>query len=189
MKKDDWRWKLGEAVERIRSRYQHIGRKTGAPFLAVVFPPELESAVIAEWRTQSKTLQPDFDVRGIDVLEVTQDVISEIGAENIVDSIKNPMPGSDPVSELGHLWTTAIVDSIKKSFSDSSSDKPVVSLERLSALYPAIGPRNIMQALWDSNQEALGGPVVVLIPGSFHTTRTYLFVDKKKEFMYRGDIL
>ncbi|NIM13884.1 MAG: hypothetical protein GTO45_17710 [Candidatus Aminicenantes bacterium] len=189
MRIEDWRRKLEEAVERIRYRYQYIGRKTGAPFLAVVFPSEVESAVIAEWRTLADTLKPEFDVRSIDILDVTQHVISEIGVENIVDSIKNPMPGSDSIADLGHLWTSAIIDSIQKAFSDSSSEKPVVSLERLSALYPAMGPRNIMQALWDSNQEAVRGPVVVLIPGSFHASRTYHFVDMKKEFMYRGDIL
>jgi hypothetical protein len=31
----NWRWAIGEAIERIRGRYQHIGRKTGAPFLAL----------------------------------------------------------------------------------------------------------------------------------------------------------
>ena len=39
-----------EAIERIRSRYEHIGRKTGAPFLAVVYPAELETAVLKEWQ-------------------------------------------------------------------------------------------------------------------------------------------
>ena len=38
----DWEWKLREAVERLRTRYEHIGRKTGAPFLAIVYPPEVE---------------------------------------------------------------------------------------------------------------------------------------------------
>ena len=29
----DWGWKLREATERVRTRYEHIGRKTGAAFL------------------------------------------------------------------------------------------------------------------------------------------------------------
>ena len=41
----DWRWKLGEAAERIRTRYARIGSKTGAPFLAIVYPPEAQAAV------------------------------------------------------------------------------------------------------------------------------------------------
>ena len=39
MSKVDWEWKIREAVERIKTRYDHIGRKTGAPFLALVYPP------------------------------------------------------------------------------------------------------------------------------------------------------
>ena len=46
---DDWRRKIAEAAERVRTRYGHIGRKTGAPFLAVVYPPEVESAALREW--------------------------------------------------------------------------------------------------------------------------------------------
>ena len=56
MSSHDWRWKIGEAIERLRSRYEFVGRKTGAPFLAVVYPPELELAVLKEWRTQCATL-------------------------------------------------------------------------------------------------------------------------------------
>ena len=69
------------------------------------------------------------------------------------------------------------------------ASKPAVSLERCGALYPAIGPRDIMQALWDSNQDTLEGPVVVLIPGTLQGARTYLFINTRKEFMYRGDLL
>ena len=29
MSSHDWRWKIGEAIERIRTRYDYIGRKTG----------------------------------------------------------------------------------------------------------------------------------------------------------------
>ena len=46
----DWQWKLREAVDTIRARYDQIGRKTGAPFLAIVYPPEAEAAVLKEWR-------------------------------------------------------------------------------------------------------------------------------------------
>jgi len=62
----DWRWKIGEVIERLRTRYHHIGRKTGAPFLAVVYPSEAQAAVLAEWRTQTSALQPEFDVRAIE---------------------------------------------------------------------------------------------------------------------------
>jgi len=185
----DWRWKIGEVIERLRSRYHHIGRKTGAPFLAVVYPSEAQTAVLAEWRTQINALQPEFYVRTIDMLNVTQGVVSEIGAENIVDSLDDPMPGSDPIAELGQLWIKSIVDAVQDAFKNSSAKKPVVSLEGLAALYPAIGPRDVMHSLWDCNQEILKGPVIVFIPGVLQGPRTYNFMDLRKEFMYRGDLL
>ena len=52
MSSQDWQWKIGEAVERVRTRYEFIGRKTGAPFLAVVYPPEAETAFLKEWHAQ-----------------------------------------------------------------------------------------------------------------------------------------
>ena len=59
----------------------------------------------------------------------------------------------------------------------------------MAALYPAAGPRAVMQRLWDSAQSALNGPVVVLIPGHSVGARTYAFVGDRNEFMYRGDLL
>ena len=58
MSSHDWRWKIGEAIERIRTRYDYIGRKTGAPFLALVYPPEAEPAVLKEWHTQDQCPSP-----------------------------------------------------------------------------------------------------------------------------------
>lgn len=189
MSSRDWRWKIGEAVERIRSRYEFIGRKTGAPFLAIVYPPESETAVLKEWRTQCATLAPEIDVRAVDVLEITQRVIAGIGAENIVSSMSDPMPGSDPQSELGGLWINEIAEAVQSRLSESGRGKPVVSLERTAALFPAAGPRDVMQKLWDCAQSTLNGPVVVMIPGHVAEARTYSFVSVRDEFMYRGDLL
>ena len=33
MMQDDWKWKIVEAITRIQTRYDFIGRKTGVPFL------------------------------------------------------------------------------------------------------------------------------------------------------------
>jgi hypothetical protein len=185
----DWRRKIGEAIERIRSRYEFIGRKTGAPFLAIVYPPEAETAFLKEWRTQCATLQPEIDVRPIDVLEVTQRIVMEIGAANIVSSMDDPMPGSDPQAELGELWVSAVAEAVEARLSGPGKGKPVASLERLAALYPAAGPRDVMQRLWDGAQSALNGPVAVMIPGRIVELRTYSFVGKRDEFLYRGDLL
>ena len=185
----DWRRKISEAIERIRTRYEFIGRKTGAPFLAIVYPSEAETAFLKEWRTQCATLHPEIDIRSLDVLDVTHRITSEIGAANIVSSMGDPMPGSDPQAELGGLWVKAVAQGVESRLAEPGKGKPVVSLERLAALYPAAGPRDVMQRLWDSAQSVLNGPVVVLIPGQVVESRTYSFVAKRDEFMYRGDLL
>ena len=185
----DWRWKIGQVMERLRSRYEHIGRKTAAPFLAIVYPPEVEVAFFKEWYTQTNSLPSELEVIPIDILDVTQGVVSEIGVEDIVDSLANPMPGDNPINDLGQLWVHAILGRVHKAYSESSAPKPVVVLERLAALYPVTGPRDVMQALWDGDQTTLTGPVVILIPGTLTGTRTYSFVDAREELMYRGDLL
>jgi len=185
---NDWRWKIAEAVERVRTRYNHIGRKTGAPFLAVVYPPEVEVAALREWRTQASSLAQDFDVVPVDVLEITQRSLDEFGIDNIVAAMQDPMPGSDPRVELAQHWVHLVANAVRDA-SRGNGRRRVVSLERLAALYPVAGPRDVMQQLWDSAQSALEGPVIVLIPGSLRGPRTYNFVDEKSEFMYRGDLL
>ena len=185
----DWSWKLREALERIKTRYDHIGRKTGAPFLAVVYPPEAETAVLKEWKTLIGTLGPEFDVHTIDVLEVTSVVIDELGVDNIVEVLANPMPGASPEAELGSMWAAALAARVKELSVGRGAGKPVVVLERLAALYPATSPRAVMQNLWDSEQEALEGPVIVLVPGTLVEARVYRYLDQREEFMYRGDIL
>lgn len=185
----DWEWKLRDAVDRIKNRYEHIGRKTGYPFLAIVYPLSLEEAVLKEWHTLLSALGPEFDVRTIDVLEVTTSVVEELGVENIVGTIEEPMPGSNPESELGHMWVTAVAAAIREEAAQDGSKKIVIVLERLAALYPAAGPRAAMQALWDSMHGSLGVPIVVLIPGTLKEARVYSFVNQQEEFMYRGDIL
>jgi hypothetical protein len=185
----DWEWKLREAAERVRTRYDHIGRKTGAPFLAIVYPPEAERSVLREWRTLAATLKPEFSIRAVDVLDVTARIVDQFGAGALVESMRDPMPGSDPTSELGSMWTNAVVTAVRDAVARPGAGRPVVILERLAALYPASGPRAVMQALWDSNHAALDGPVLLLVPGILDEARVYRFVGQVEEFMYRGDIL
>jgi hypothetical protein len=185
----DWEWKLREAAERVRTRYEHIGRKTGAPFLGIVYPPDAERAVLREWRMLTTTLEPEFSIRTIDVLDVTARIVEQFGAQAIVDAMSDPMPGSDPTSELGAMWTSAVVAAVREAVARPGDGRPVVVLERLAALYPASGPRAVMQTLWDSDHSTLEGPVVLLIPGFLIEARVYHFVGRVEEFMYRGDIL
>jgi hypothetical protein len=185
----DWEWKLREAAERVRTRYEHIGRKTGAPFLAIVYPPDSERSVLREWRTLAATLEPEFSMRTVNVLDVTARVVERFGAQTLVDSISDPMPGSDPISELGFMWTSSVVAAVREAVVRPGNGRPVVVLEQLAALYPASGPRAVMQTLWDSDHAALEGPVVLLIPGALVDARVYHFLGQVEEFMYRGDIL
>lgn len=185
----DWGWKLQEAADRIRTRYDHIGRKTGAPFLAIVYPPEAERQALKEWRTLARTLEPDFSVRTVDVLDVTTRVVRRFGADALVAAMVDPMPGSDPTTELGELWTKEVAQTVREEAAKPGNGRPVVVLERLAALYPASSPRAVMQTLWDSAHAALDGPAVLLVPGLLIEARVYAFVGKVQEFMYRGDIL
>lgn len=154
-----------------------------------MYAPEIERAFLKEWHTLAATLDPEFSIRTVDVLAVTACVVRHFGAESLVDLIKNPMPGSDPTSELGSMWTNAVARRVHEAASKSGPGRPVVVVERLAALYPVSGPRALMQTLWDSDRSAIEAPIVLLIPGVLIEARVYRFVGQVKEFMYRGDIL
>lgn len=185
----DWEWKLREAAERIRAHYDHIGRATGAPFLAIVYPPDAERGVLKEWRMLSRTLEPDFSVRPVDVLEVTSSVVRRFGVETLVASMTESMPGGDPIADLGRMWADGIAARVHEVATTPGPGRPVVALERLAALYPAAGPKAVMDALWHGDRSVVEGPVVFLIPGVLVQARVYRFVDQGEELMYRGDIL
>lgn len=186
----DWADKLRHAIERITKRYEHIGRKTGAPFLAIVYPPDSEREVLKEWKTLTDSLCSDYDFREVDVMALTAAEVEKHGVENIATLLENPMPGSNAESELGQMWVTAVANAVKeKSQKSDKSRRLVVVLRGLAALYPATGPRVVMQTLWDSQQSVLDGPVVVLVPGSLVDSRVYSFLNLREEFMYRGDVL
>ena len=189
MRKDDWKWKIGESVSRIQTRYEFIGRKSGVPFLAIVYPHTAEKAVFREWHTQTNALRPEIDVRTIDVLAITQNVLTEIGVENIVDSLNDQEWGQSAREDLTRLWISAIDEAVRTQMQEEGIGKPVLSLEHLSALYPISGPWDVMQSLWNDAQSALNCPVVIFIPGQLTGSRHYSFLERVDEFMYRGDLL
>ena len=184
----DWRWKLDEAVKRIQERYAYVGSKTGAAFLAIIYPPEAETAVFHEWSAQTARLGPTYDLKTIDVLAVTNQAVAELGSEHIIASIDNPMPGSNPEADLGRMWVTAVAQHIHTGLDESPKERPVAVLQNVAALHPATTPRALLQALWD-NPKPLNGPVVIFIPGKLVAAREYTFLNKVTEVMYRGDIL
>jgi len=186
----DWAQKLRQAIERITTRYDFIGRKTGAPFLAIVYPPNSEREVLREWDILTNSLSSEYDFREIDLMALTMGEVEKHGVENTVAFLENPMPGSDAESELGQIWVKAVAAAVKEKFQISSNVKRVVVvLKGLASLYPVAGPRAVMQTLWDSQQSILEGPVVVFIPGSLVESRVYRFLNRVEEFMYRGDLL
>ena len=185
----EWHKHLCEAVGWIQTRYHHIGRKTGAPFLAVVYPPDIEQEVFREWDAQIKSLNSEFMVRELDLLEITRAATNDIGLETVLETLEDPAPGCNPEQELANLWLTKIAEEIQRAFREMHADKPVVVLKSLAALYPVTGPQMMMQRLWDKEQESLEGPVVLLIPGTLTEPRRYSFLNQVDEYMYRGDIL
>jgi hypothetical protein len=187
--RDDWEWKIREAIGQVRTRYERIGRMTGAPFLAIVHSPEIERAFLKEWRTLVATLAPEYSVRSVDVLSVTSRAVHEVGLAALTAAMADPMPGADPSSELGALWTTAVARAVREAEAAETSARPVIVIERLAALHPVSTPHAVMQALWDSDHAALRGPVVLLIPGVRVGGRAYRFLGLEEELMYRGDIL
>lgn len=186
---EDWSWKLREAVDRIKNSYEHIGRSTGAPFLAIIYPPDFEAAVFKEWHALTGMFGADFELIHLNILDIIMRVIQELGIENIVGTIQDPMPGSNPETELAAMWLTAIVGEVKNNLPSNHKKKTVIVLEQLAALYPATGPRSLMQALWDTTDLALDNPVVIFIPGRLVEPRVFEFLGKTRELMYRGDIL
>ena len=135
MTRFDWKWKIAEATDRLRSRYGFIGRSTGAPFLALVYPPEAEAAFLHEWHAVARSLSPEFVVNGVDVLLLTQQTITQIGADNIVSAIGDPI-GSDPVTDLGSEWISRIADLFALPVEAGYPSRPIVVLERLDYFVP-----------------------------------------------------
>lgn len=184
----DWRWKIDEALKRIQKGYAYVGSKTGAALLAIVYPLEAETAVFREWSAQTARLGSEYDLQTIDLLAVTLQVVAELGSDQIVASIADPMPGSKPEVALGREWIKTIVAQIHNHLDQSQKERPVVVLQKVAALHPATTPRALLQALWDNNK-SLRGPVVIFIPGQLVESRVYAFLNKENEPMYRGDII
>lgn len=185
----NWKRKLEEASTQIKTGYAQIGRKTGVAHLAIVYPPEAETAVLKEWQSITAGLGAEFEIKIIDVLAVTMAVIKAIGCQAIIDTITQPMPGSDPESELGQMWLQSVGEKVKATTSSQVNSKLVIVLQYLAALYPATSPRALMQKMWENQQFSVDCPVIFFIPGTLTQRRVYSFVNKREELMYRGDIL
>ena len=185
----DWQPKIHEAIERLRDRYDLIGRKTAAPFLAVIYPAEDERAFLKEWHSLAETQLRESAVVHLDLLASTSRALQDLGLDAVVDAIAAPMPGSNPEQELGAMWTRAVADEVQAAAAAHVGRRPVVVLEGMAALHPATPPGAVMHALWDGGRGAPDCVVVLLIPGELVERRVYRFLGSVEEFMYSGDIL
>jgi membrane protein len=84
-----------------------------------------------------------FSIRTIDVLDVTARVVRQFGAESLVDSMKDPMPGSDPTSELGSMWTNAVTASVREAA--GRGGRPVV----VSAARASSSLKDALNTVWE----------------------------------------
>jgi len=185
---DDWRDKVHRAIERVTEQYDNIGRMTGIPVLGIIVSPEMEENAVNEWRIQSNTIS-GYRFEEIDVLELTTDEVEGLGVDHIVNMIENPMPGANPESELGNIWINAILDKIFELCSKyNETEKLVIYLTRLGALFPASTPRALVQSMIE-RRDTLSIPIILFIPGSLTEPRAYKFLNSVEEFMYRGDLI
>jgi hypothetical protein len=112
-----------------------------------------------------------------------------LSVEDLIAAQQDPMPGADPEAELADLWISEIVQTMQSRLSEHRGKPPVLVIEKTAALHPVAGPRFLLQQLWDIHSEKIQCPVVIFIPGRMVEKRSYLFLNTKQEFMYRGDIL
>jgi hypothetical protein len=154
----DWGWKLREAAERIRTRNEHIGRKTGAAFSPSCTRPRPNESS-CEWHVLAATLAPEFEVRAIDVLDVTMRG-GRPGGSGIDEG---PHAGLDPgVRARGRLGRAVVAD-VRTAAGRPGSGVPHLSWSA-SLPVPGSGSRVVVQALWDSDQ-AFDCPLILFGPG------------------------
>jgi len=186
----DWQWTVHEAITTLSTRYEAIGRMTGVPFLALVYPPTEERGFWHELRLQLDALRPGIDARYLDLLSLTTRVLEEVGLDTIIESLEDPFLTADARADLGRLWLDRVQGEIRAlSSSRDGSGRPVIVIESIAALYPAAGPFMLMQTLWNDEQTRIEAPVLVPIPGTLEGPRSYRFLDRDVELMYRGDLL
>ncbi|MGD9938154.1 MAG: hypothetical protein AB7S61_11875 [Methanoregulaceae archaeon] len=186
----DWKRTIHEAIATIDTRYGAIGSTTGVPFLAIVYPPAVERGFWNELRFQLEALRPRIDARYLDLLSLTTRTIDELGLDTVIGSLEDPFTAVDARADLGRLWLDHAREEVRKLTTQTDRPgRPVIVIESIAALYPAAGPFMLMQTLWNDEEARLEAPVLVPIPGTREGPRSYRFLDRDVELMYRGDLL
>lgn len=186
---DQLDWKIKEAILKLKNNYDFIGHSTGAPFLGIVYNHSEEQWFYKEWDAQVQSIANEFVFFDIDFLKLIHSSISNIGINDVLDAVNNPMPGNSPYNDLADIFINDTIEIIKEKLSNHSNKKPILVLKKLDALFPVTTPYTLFQNLWDIHGNILKCPVVCLIPGKNSNGRSYLFLNEIQELMYRGDLL
>ncbi len=155
----DWPWKIREAIERVKTRYDHIGRNTGASFLAVVYPPDAEAAVLKEWHTQlaGRSARSSRFTRSTSSRSRWPFLMNSEARTSFRQSLSRCWIKSR-IRPGQYVEWNAVATAVRERSAKEGVKRPIVVLERTGALFPAASPRAVMQQLWDSGQSALDGP-------------------------------
>ena len=183
-----WKDIVRDAFNDVTSRYDQIGRKTGGRTLSLIISPQSESLAVKEWNAYLSSVQDRFVFHEINMLDITVKETEKIGLDRVVDLLENPMIGEDPNKALGLRWENAAIKRMIEICQEKEDKKVILYMTKLSALHPATTPKNILQKLWN-NIDKITVPVVLFLPGTEQEARTYLYLDKVKEYVYRGDII
>jgi len=183
-----WKDVVRDAFNDVISRYDQIGRKTGGRTLSLIISPQAEDLAVKEWKSYISSVRDEFVFHEVDMLELTVEETEKIGLETVVGLLDKPMVGEDPYKALGLVWEDTAIKKVQSLCNVEQGRKPIIYMTKLSALHPATTPKNILQKLW-KNIDTITAPVVLFLPGTEQEARTYLYLDKIKEYVYRGDII
>lgn len=184
-----WKDIVRDAFNDVTSRYDQIGRKTGGRTLSLIISPQAEDLAVKEWKSYLSSVRDEYVFHEVNMLELTVGETENIGLNRVVDLLENPMVGEDPYKALGLVWEDATIRKVLELCKiEEGGRKPIIYMTKLSALHPATTPKNILQKLW-RNIDTITAPVVLFLPGTEQEARTYLYLDKIKEYVYRGDII
>ncbi|KAF5051995.1 hypothetical protein DSECCO2_413260 [anaerobic digester metagenome] len=185
----NWHWAIDEAMNAITTRYDAIGRTTGVPFLAIIYPPGEERGFWHELEVRLNALSPGIESRYVDLLGLTTRVIEETGIDQVVEVLEDPFLATQAESDLARLWLDAVRDEVRATGEMTGVGRPIIVIKGSAALFPVAGPFMLMQTLWNDEASRLACPILIPIPGSRSGPRSYRFLDRIDELMYRGDLL
>ena len=141
-----------------------------------------------EWHIQIEALAPTIEGKFVNIVDITQHVITDLGIDTVATVLSDPDNSENAKTDMGRMWIEEVKTAVREAGS-SSGGRPVITVEGITALFPAAGPFMLMQSLWNDEQASLDCPIIVPIPGIITGPRNYRFLGRFDELMYRGDLL